>query len=137
MERSLQLTLRGFGFAVSLCGATLFGAAGASASDTPAHVDSSQPNLQPPYPDAAKAAGEQGSVLIDLFVRADGHATKFRVAQSSGFGDLDAAAVQSVLNWKFVPATHDGQAVSDWTTVKIVFQLPQAAAATAPPVSPQ
>jgi TonB family protein len=135
MHRKLP-ALRGFGIAISIFGATLFGAAGAYASDTSAHVDMSQPNAQPAYPDSAKAAGEQGAVLIDVLVRPSGHVSKFRVAQSSGFGDLDQAAVQSVLNWKYVPATRDGNAVEDWTTVKVVFQLPQTAAA-APPAPAQ
>jgi periplasmic protein TonB len=131
MKRQLQPALRRFGFAVSILGATAFGAAGAYASDTPAHVDTSQANPQPPYPDSADAGGEQGAVMIAVFVRPDGRVTAYRIAQSSGFDDLDTAALQSVLNWKFVPARHDGDPVADWTTVRIVFQLPQA-----PPVVP-
>jgi len=131
MQRTLQPALRRFGFVVSILGAIAFGAGGAYASDTPAHVDTSQANPQPPYPDSADLDGEQGAVLIDVFVRPSGHVTAYRIAQSSGFDDLDTAALQSVLNWKFVPATHDGDPVARWTTVRIVFQLPQA-----PPVQP-
>jgi protein TonB len=103
------------------------------ASETPARADPSWPNAQPAYPATAEASGEQGTVLLDVYVRPSGHISKFRVAQSSGFGDLDQAAAQTVSNWRFVPAIRDGDTVSDWTTVKIVFQLPQPAAATTPP----
>ncbi|HEY6578940.1 MAG TPA: energy transducer TonB [Rhizomicrobium sp.] len=91
----------------------------------PAHVDLSRPHPQPPYPDSARASGEQGTVLVDVLIRPNGYVGKFRVAQSSGFGDLDNAAVESVLGWRFVPASRGGDTVSDWTTVKIVFELPQ------------
>jgi protein TonB len=105
----------------------------ALAADTPARVDPAQDQSELVYPDSARAAGEQGTVLVDVLVRPSGHASKFRVAQSSGYGDLDSAAVESVLNWRFVPAMRDGDTVTDWTTVKIVFQLPQTAAGTSAP----
>jgi protein TonB len=125
--------MRHFGLVGIVCCAALLGFGAARAADTPAHVDSTQPNAQPIYPDSSRAAGEQGTVLIDVLVRSSGRASQFRVAQSSGYGDLDAAALQTVLNWRYVPATRDGDTVSDWTTVKVVYQLPKTASeATAP-----
>ena len=38
---------------------------------------------------------------------------------------LDNAAVESVLNWRFIPAMRNGDTVSDWAAVKIVYQLPR------------
>jgi protein TonB len=106
--------------------------AGALANETPAHVDLSQPHPQPPYPDSALTSGEQGTIFMDLYVRPSGRISRFRVSQSSGFEDLDNAAVESVLNWRFVPAIQDGDPVSDWTTVKVVFQLPRPASTQSP-----
>jgi protein TonB len=106
--------------------------AAACASGTPARVDTAWPNTQPAYPASAQASGEQGTVLVDVYVRPSGHVSKFRISQSSGFGDLDDAAEQTVMNWRFVPATRNGDTVSDWTTVKIVFQLPEPPAPTTP-----
>ncbi|MGH6878174.1 MAG: energy transducer TonB [Rhizomicrobium sp.] len=94
----------------------------------PAHVDLSQPHPQPAYPTAALASGEQGTVLVNVLVPSSGHISEYRLAQSSGFGDLDNAALESVLGWRFVPAVRDGDTVTDWTTVKVVFELPQPAA---------
>jgi protein TonB len=127
MMQSTKPMLRHLGVVGTVCCAALLGSVAAQAADTPAHVDSTQPNAQPIYPDSSRAAGEQGTVLIDVLVRSSGRASQFRVAQSSGFGDLDAAAVQTVLNWRYVPATRDGDTVSDWTTVKVVYQLPKTA----------
>lgn len=121
--------LRAFSFCALMSSGSALCAVPALAEEMPAHIDLSQPHPQPPYPDSARAGGEQGSVLVDLYVRPNGRIAKYRVAQSSGFGDLDDAAVEGVLNWRFVPAVHDGDPVSDWTTVRIVFELPQAARA--------
>lgn len=129
MHRNVAPMLRTFGLVGFACCAALLGSGVAQASDTSARVDPTQANSQPIYPDSARAAGEQGTVLVDVLVRSSGHPSKFRVAQSSGYGDLDAAAVQTVLNWRYVPATHDGDTVTDWTTVKVVYQLPQTPAA--------
>jgi protein TonB len=128
MYGNLLPVLRSLGFVGLVCCAATSGSGVAVAADTAAHVDSTKPNAQPFYPDTARAAGEQGTVLLDVEVRPSGHPTKFRVAQSSGYGDLDTAAVQTVLNWRFVPATRDGDAVTDWTTVRVVYELPQPSA---------
>ena len=115
-----------------VCCAVTAGPGVALAADTTAHVDPTASNAEPAYPDSARAAGEAGTILLDVQVKSNGRASKFRVAQSSGFGDLDEAAVETVLNWHFVPATRDGDAVTDWATVKIVYQLPQTADKAAP-----
>jgi protein TonB len=118
--------LRSFGF---VCVALAVGSGAALAEDGVARVDPVQDQSQMLYPDSARAAGEQGTVLIDVLVRPSGHASKFKVAQSSGFGDLDEAALESVMNWHYVPAVRDGDKVTDWATVKVVFQLPPAPSA--------
>jgi protein TonB len=115
---------------VGVFGVTIAGSA--VAADTPPRVDMTQPQPQE-YPDAAQLNGEEGTVLVDVYVRPNGRAGKVRVAQSSGFNDLDNAAVESVLNWRFVPATRDGDLVSDWSAVKIVYQLPRPAPPQPPP----
>lgn len=116
----------------------LFAAGAAFAANLAPHVDLTQPHEQV-YPDSAQLNGEEGSVLVNAYVRPNGRVSKIKVAQSSGFADLDNAAVQSVLNWRFVPAMQDGDPISDWTAVKVVYQLPRAqpqpapASATQPP----
>lgn len=125
------------GLIVALCGAAasfaVIAAGAAFAADTGPHVDLTQPHAQV-YPVSAQSSGEQGTVLVQVYVSPNGRVAKFNVAQSSGFGDLDDAALQSVLNWRFVPATRDGEVVPDWAVVKIVYQLPQTPAQpTSPP----
>ena len=110
--------------------ALVLGSATTCLADSPAHVDRAYPTPAPAYPDSAQIAGEQGDVLLDVYVSSGGHPRKFRVNQSSGYPDLDNAAAEAVANWQFVPAVHDGDTVSAWTTVKVHFELPQAAQAT-------
>jgi len=105
----------------------LFGASAvrsADSGDTAPRVDANFPHAQPLYPDSAQGSGEQGTVMVDVYVRPSGRPGKAKISQSSGFADLDQAAVESVLNWRFVPAMRGDDTVSDWTTVKIVYQLP-------------
>jgi TonB family protein len=116
------------------CGGALalvlvLGSASTCLADSPAKVDRSHPTPAPTYPDSAQVAGEQGDVLLDVYVSSGGHARKFRVNQSSGYPDLDNAAAEAVANWQFVPAVKGGDTVSAWTTVKIHFELPHAAEA--------
>ena len=135
-ENSFETNLRRFAGAAVVSIVLAFGGA-ALAANTPPHVDLMQPHDQE-YPNQAQVNGEQGAVLISLYVREDGRIGKYGIRQSSGFTDLDNAAVESVLNWHFIPATQNGGQVSDWTTVKIVYQLPQpvAPAAAAAPAAP-
>jgi len=116
----------------------VLGSASTCLADSPARVDRSRPTPAPVYPDSAQVTGEQGDVLLDVYVTAGGHPRKFRVNQSSGYSDLDNAAAEAVANWQFVPAVQGGDTVSAWTTVKIHFELPKAAeAAPASAPSPQ
>jgi protein TonB len=113
-----------FSLAIYSAIASLVIVSGAAAADTPPRVDTTHPRMQE-YPDSAQLNGEEGTVLVGVYVRPNGRPSKIRVERSSGFSDLDNAAVESVLNWRFVPARLDGDIVSDWTTVKIVYQLPR------------
>lgn len=69
-------------------------------------------NPAPDYPDAARAAGIQGTVWVRLTVDATGKVTAARVQESSGYEVLDDAALRTVRRWVFRPARRDGKAVS-------------------------
>ena len=80
-------------------------------------------NPKPPYPLVAIRKGYQGKVLLNVEVLADGKPGEVEVLQSSGHDVLDAAAVQTVKTWRFVPAHRFGQAVRQWVHVPIKFEL--------------
>ena len=80
-------------------------------------------NEPPRYPNASRRTGEQGRVLLRVFVSADGAPEKVEMGTSSGFDRLDEAALETVRTWKFVPAHRAGTPVSAWVQVPITFAL--------------
>lgn len=100
------------------------------AQDAPPRLDSAFRNYQPAYPDAAQVNGEQGNVVLDVEVGANGHVRTVRVSRSSGFDDLDNAAIEGVMAWRYVPAIRDGDKRTEWTRIVIVFRPPTADAAS-------
>lgn len=80
-------------------------------------------NPPPAYPAASKRYGEQGIVMLDVYVLADGTAGKVSVQKSSGFPRLDNAALEAVKQWKFVPAKRLGETVAAPVTVPVRFDI--------------
>lgn len=80
-------------------------------------------NPKPAYPGASRRLGEQGTVLLRVFVTALGDATRVELKTSSGFPRLDQAAHDAVQRWKFEPARRGEQAVDAWVLVPIKFSL--------------
>lgn len=77
----------------------------------------------PEYPAAAQRAGEQGTVVLQVDVGADGKPGDVSIAQRSGSRDLDRAALEAVRGWSFEPAIRDGEAVRSSVQVPVEFQL--------------
>lgn len=78
----------------------------------------------PAYPREALRDGITGQVVLELLVGIDGRVLAARVVGSSGNRQLDAAARETVLRqWRFQPATRDGQPVQALGRLPIVFSL--------------
>ena len=80
-------------------------------------------NPKPVYPHASRRLGEQGKVLLRVYVSAAGLAEKVEIKLSSSFARLDQAAEEAVSHWRFVPARRGDQAIAAWVQVPITFQL--------------
>jgi protein TonB len=80
-------------------------------------------NPKPAYPPASRRLGEEGRVVLRVYVGTDGLAEKVEIKNTSGFARLDAAAHDAVVRWRFVPARRGEQAVAAWVLVPIVFNL--------------
>lgn len=90
--------------------------------DTP--PQSTKRNSQPEYPPSSRRAGEEGTVILLLYVLENGRVGEVKVDKSSGFGRLDEAAEKEAKrNWRFKPATKDGKPVAAWTKVAVTFRL--------------
>ena len=80
-------------------------------------------NPKTPYPPVSKRLGEQGRVMVRVYVGADGSAQKVELNKSSGFDRLDATAVATVARWRFKPGTRGGVPEAMWRLVPIDFVL--------------
>ncbi len=80
-------------------------------------------NPAPRYPPISKRLGEQGKVVVRVFIGLDGTATQAEVRTSSGFDRLDQTALQTVLGWKYVPGKVNGEPKAMWFNVPINFVL--------------
>ncbi len=88
---------------------------GIAAPKTLNHVD-------PQYTEEARVARYQGTVVLNIEVGADGAARNIRVVKSLGLGLAEEAAA-AVSQWKFQPATKDGQPVPVSATVEVNFKI--------------
>ena len=89
-----------------------------------AAVDPHHPLTQPPYPMASRRLAEEGALVLDILVSADGHVRDAKVSRSSGFERLDQAAVsEAEQHWRLRPATRNGVAFEQWLTLRVVFRL--------------
>lgn len=80
-------------------------------------------NPKPVYPALSRRLNEEGKVLLKVRVSAQGAALEVAVSKSSGFPRLDAAAMDAVGRWRFVPARRGDEPVDSSVVVPIAFAL--------------
>lgn len=80
-------------------------------------------NPRPAYPMVARRMGWEGRVILNVEVLAEGKCGGINVFRSSGHEVLDNAAVNTVRNWRFVPAHHIGHPITQWFKVPVNFSL--------------
>lgn len=80
-------------------------------------------NPAPRYPEAARELGEQGKVLVRALINTDGTVAQLALRRSSGHASLDRSALDTVKQWRFVPARRGSSAVAAWVVVPITFSL--------------
>jgi periplasmic protein TonB len=77
--------------------------------------------VAPQYPDIAREAGVDGTVLVQALVGKDGKVKDVRVQKSIPM--LDAAAIAAVKQWVFKPALSNNKPVAVWVAVPVKFSL--------------
>ena len=80
-------------------------------------------NIRPDYPKGARQRGEQGDVILEIRVNAEGTVDDVRVATSSGFAELDEAAMKAARSAKFSPARSGHDPVASTARLKLQFKL--------------
>ena len=80
-------------------------------------------NPKPPYPPMAFQLRIEGTVKLKAHVQPDGSCGEVLLAQSSGNELLDRSAMNTVAQWKFVPAKAQGKDVAQWVSIPITFSI--------------
>jgi protein TonB len=87
-------------------------------------VDISYKNMHPPpYPIEAARQGHQGVTMLIVTIDASGNVLDVKVEKSSGFRELDRAAVQAARNWKFNPGIKSGQPAGGQVRIPVNWTL--------------
>ena len=78
----------------------------------------------PPYPTLGMRLGHEGIVQLRIVVDEQGRVVAAQVESSSGYAELDDAAVAWVQSrWRYQPAMQDGRPVSATLHVAVKFHL--------------
>lgn len=76
----------------------------------------------PRYPPAARANGIEGTVVVRAVVRKNGRVGDVEIVRDLPFG-LGEAAARAVREWRFRPATYQGEPIDVYYNVTINFRL--------------
>ena len=91
------------------------------AQDPPAILDSNQ--CRPAYPRAAVEKRQEGTVKMQFTVGANGKLVGSAVVKSSGYRELDQAALQALIHCRFKPAYREGKPVQAGFFLEYRWQL--------------
>jgi protein TonB len=78
--------------------------------------------VDPVYPDAAKASGQRGSVVLQVFIGRDGAVQDAKFLQGSLV--FARAAIDAVKQWRFKPYSMNGRVVSVQSVITLNFKPP-------------
>ena len=78
---------------------------------------------QPIYPSAMLKLKIGGKVVVTAVVSSSGTVIKATVKQSSGRSELDQAACNAVMKWKFKPGTRNGKPAQSTCLIPYTFEV--------------
>ncbi len=90
----------------------------------PPRADAGQlSNPAPTYPSLSRRLREEGTVVLEILILADGSVGEIKLKTSSGFKRLDDAAISAIKRWRYQPATQGGKAIDYWYEQPLEFNL--------------
>jgi protein TonB len=78
-------------------------------------------DARPLYPDIARSARVEGTVILEAVLDTTGRVTQLRVIKSVPM--LDKAALDAVRQWRYTPSLYGGHPVSVLMTITVRFML--------------
>lgn len=95
------------------------------AAPVPRPVEASEKRIigtpAPPFPPSAIRQGHEGTVKVRVKLNANGEPVDVSVEESSGYSELDAAAVKGAYSWRFRPRVVDGRNMEDTVVAPVTF----------------
>ncbi|HET9802683.1 MAG TPA: M56 family metallopeptidase [Candidatus Acidoferrum sp.] len=79
--------------------------------------------VPPVYPEKAKAAGVQGTVILHAVIGIDGTPQSLKVMNNQIDSDLARAAVEAVSKWRYQTTLLNGEPIEVDTTIQVNFTL--------------
>jgi periplasmic protein TonB len=78
---------------------------------------------KPEWPKSSLRNEETGTVTLQFLIGVDGHVADSKIVKSSGFRDLDKAAVVGISKCRFKPGMVDGKPEQAWMQMQYVWTL--------------
>jgi protein TonB len=78
---------------------------------------------KPEWPKTSLRNEETGTVTLSFLIGVDGRVADSKIVKSSGFRDLDKAAVTGISKCRFKPGLNDGKPEQAWMQMQYVWTL--------------
>jgi periplasmic protein TonB len=78
-------------------------------------------DIRPVYPEVARSARVEGTVVIEAVIDTAGRVTNCRVIKSAPL--FDQSALDAVSQWRYTPSTYNGRTVAVLITITVHFAL--------------
>lgn len=75
-------------------------------------------------PPAVLQLGYEGAVALEFTITEQGNVTDPSIIGTSGYPELDAAALACVATWRYGPATRNGVPIAERRKAKVLFESP-------------
>jgi protein TonB len=86
--------------------------------------DPRNPLTKPQYSARIIREGGHGTIDLEVYVLPNGRVGDARVVKSTGFEELDRAALaEAKRSWRLLPATRDGVPIEQWYRLRVTFRL--------------
>jgi protein TonB len=86
--------------------------------------DPRNPLTKPEYSPRMIREGNQGTIEVEVYVLPNGRVGDARVVKSTGFEELDSAALaEAKRHWRLLPATRDGVPIEQWYRLRVTYRL--------------
>jgi len=89
----------------------------------PSTLASFRDDCKPPYPSISKRLGEQGKVMVRVFIGEDGMPKKAELKSSSGFERLDQLSLAAIMKCRFAPGKVGNVPEAMWYEAPFLFGL--------------